>query len=153
MATTKSTQANRLAKQDAAKTTPMPNAKPCLAEVVDWSYEAGLLTVATSQGEWPVTQIMHSVLPVAVGDQVLLQVVNGDWCAVNRLVNADDLDRPQLTRTDEGWVLSSQKTVTLQVGKANLTLSPDGDVQVTGRDIVSEAEGVQRIVGERIELN
>lgn len=61
-----------------------------------------------------------------------------------------DLSLP--TRTDE-LELTSDKKITLSCGKSSITLHPNGKIVIKGDYILSDAEGVNRLAGGRIDIN
>ncbi len=56
------------------------------------------------------------------------------------------------TAPDELSFEARQK-ITLRCGKSSITLHPNGKIVLKGEYIVSDAEGINRIVGGHIELN
>ncbi|WP_343641944.1 hypothetical protein [Roseateles sp.] len=50
-------------------------------------------------------------------------------------------------------VFEASRQVTIRCGKSSITLYPNGKIALRGEYIVSDAEGVNRIVGGQIELN
>lgn len=50
-------------------------------------------------------------------------------------------------------VLTSDKKITLSCGKSSLTLYPNGKIVIKGDYILSDAEGVNRLAGGRIDIN
>ncbi len=53
----------------------------------------------------------------------------------------------------EELVLSATRKVTLRCGMSSITLHPNGKIVLRGEYILSDAQGVNRIAGGRIELN
>lgn len=54
--------------------------------------------------------------------------------------------------TDE-LVFSSDKKITLRCGKSSITLYPDGKITLKGEYILSDAEGINRLSGGRVDIN
>ncbi|EOF5101188.1 hypothetical protein ACK1QP_004577 [Salmonella enterica] len=50
-------------------------------------------------------------------------------------------------------VFTAQQKITLSCGKSRITLYPNGKVVIKGEYILSDAEGVNRLSGGRIEVN
>jgi len=50
-------------------------------------------------------------------------------------------------------VFHSEKKITLSCGKSSITLYPNGKIVLKGDYILSDAEGVNRLSGGRIDLN
>ncbi|WAC71147.1 hypothetical protein OU995_16260 [Roseateles sp. SL47] len=50
-------------------------------------------------------------------------------------------------------LFEASQQVTIRCGKSSITLYPNGKIALRGEYIVSDAEGVNRIVGGQIELN
>jgi len=50
-------------------------------------------------------------------------------------------------------VLSGQREVVLECGKASLTLRSNGEVVLRGVNVLTEADGVQRIRGRKVRIN
>jgi uncharacterized protein (DUF2345 family) len=55
--------------------------------------------------------------------------------------------------TQDELVFSAERKITLQCGKASITLHPNGKIVLRGEYILSDAKGVNRIAGGRVELN
>ncbi|EBD9258692.1 hypothetical protein DAE35_20710 [Salmonella enterica] len=53
----------------------------------------------------------------------------------------------------EELVFTAQQKITLSCGKSRITLYPNGKVIIKGEYILSDAEGVNRLSGGRIEVN
>ncbi|EAA5287024.1 hypothetical protein YG82_004342 [Salmonella enterica subsp. houtenae] len=53
----------------------------------------------------------------------------------------------------EKLVFTAQQKITLSCGKSRITLYPNGKVVIKGEYILSDAEGVNRLSGGRIEVN
>ncbi|EAW0644478.1 hypothetical protein LDR49_004048 [Salmonella enterica] len=53
----------------------------------------------------------------------------------------------------EELVFTAQQKITLNCGKSRITLYPNGKVVIKGEYILSDAEGVNRLSGGRIEVN
>ncbi|CAM4054225.1 MULTISPECIES: hypothetical protein [Rahnella] len=50
-------------------------------------------------------------------------------------------------------IISSEKKITLSCGKSSITLYPNGKIVLKGDYILSDAEGVNRLSGGRIDIN
>lgn len=48
---------------------------------------------------------------------------------------------------------NSDKKITLCCGKSSITLYPNGKIMIKGEYIFTDAEGINRLAGGRIELN
>ena len=53
----------------------------------------------------------------------------------------------------EELVLEAKRQITFRCGKSSITLSPNGKIALRGEYILSDAEGLNRIVGGQVELN
>ncbi|WP_414446354.1 hypothetical protein [Citrobacter europaeus] len=53
----------------------------------------------------------------------------------------------------EELIFTAQQKITLSCGKSRITLYPNGKVVIKGEYILSDAEGVNRMSGGRIEVN
>ena len=116
--------------------------------------EKGLITeVYYDQQHLPIAACAHSVFATKVGDRVVCQRIDSQWIVLCRLASAGEPLAPALTFDGERWCLQSDVAFTLQVGRAEIVVSPMGDVTISGADIVTDASGVNRILGSRIELN
>ena len=54
---------------------------------------------------------------------------------------------------DERLVLSAQREVTIQCGKASITLTRAGKVLIRGEYLLSRSSGVNRIKGASVQIN
>jgi|GEM_PF-1440576 len=59
---------------------------------------------------------------------------------------------PPAPMTEE-LVLEAKQQITLRCGKSSITLYPNGKIALRGEYILSDAEGLNRIVGGQVELN
>lgn len=50
-------------------------------------------------------------------------------------------------------LFSSDKKITMSCGKSSITLYPNGKIVLKGDYILSDAEGVNRLAGGRIDIN
>lgn len=68
---------------------------------------------------------------------------------------AHEPDQPPLQVTQDGAdvTLTAYGRLTLQCGRASLTLDVNGDIELRGRDVLSRAAGQNRIKGSSISLN
>ncbi|MTD28508.1 hypothetical protein [Erwinia sorbitola] len=57
------------------------------------------------------------------------------------------------SETSEEILLRSNKKITIECGKSSITLHPNGKIVLKGEYIFSDANGVNRISGGRLELN
>ena len=87
------------------------------------------------------------------GDRVVAQRIGQLIVVTQRLANPDEPNPPALSFNGEQWCLQSKEAFALKVGRAELTVGPNGDVSISGSDILTDASGVNRILGARIELN
>jgi hypothetical protein len=55
--------------------------------------------------------------------------------------------------TEDGVLIDTDRKLTLRCGKSSITLYPNGKIVLRGEYILSDAEGVNRLAGGRIELN
>ncbi|MCP3654394.1 hypothetical protein [Herbaspirillum sp.] len=59
---------------------------------------------------------------------------------------------PPAPMTEE-LVLEAKRQITFRCGKSSITLYPNGKIALRGEYILSDAEGLNRIVGGQVELN
>ena len=64
-----------------------------------------------------------------------------------------DLPPLQVTQDGADVTLTAYGRLTLQCGRASLTLDVNGDIELRGRDVLSRASGQNRIKGSSISLN
>ncbi|EHZ3053786.1 hypothetical protein ABG299_002164 [Salmonella enterica subsp. enterica] len=64
-----------------------------------------------------------------------------------------DAQNEKRTVVPEELVLTAQQKITLSCGKSQITLYPNGKIVIKGEYILSDAEGVNRLSGGRIEVN
>lgn len=50
-------------------------------------------------------------------------------------------------------VLEASRRITLRCGKSSVTLYPNGKIALRGDYILSDAQGINRVVGGQVELN
>lgn len=96
-----------------------------------------------------------------IGKAVALQFERGDLMRpviIGLLYgspNAPLLSAPALQVTQDGAdvTLTAHGRLTLQCGRASLTLDVNGDIELRGHDVLSRASGQNRIKGSSISLN
>ncbi len=59
----------------------------------------------------------------------------------------------RIRETEDEILIEAERKLTLRCGKSSITLYPNGKIALRGEYILSDAEGVNRIAGGRIELN
>jgi len=59
---------------------------------------------------------------------------------------------PNTTTPDE-LIFTAHKKITISCGKSLIMLYPNGKIVIKGEYIISDAEGVNRLSGGRIEVN
>jgi hypothetical protein len=60
---------------------------------------------------------------------------------------------PEITADGEKLVFEANREVTLKCGKASITLTADGRVTIRGTQVLSRADGPNRIQGGSVQLN
>lgn len=105
-----------------------------------------------------------------IGKSVALQFERGDLrsplvtgivkMGISKQVDDEELPKAaigalpvQAKLDDEEIVLVAQKRITLQCGRASISLDADGNVEIRGKYILSRASGQNRIKGSSISLN
>jgi hypothetical protein len=100
-----------------------------------------------------IDECVSGLLAVNAGDRVVVQKIDQLFLVTHRLPNANEPSPPLLSFDGEQWSLTSTETFTLKVGRAELTIASTGDVSISGADILTDATGINRLLGSRIELN
>lgn len=65
----------------------------------------------------------------------------------------DNTTISRVRETEDEVLIDAERKLTLRCGKSSITLYPNGKIVLRGDYILSDAEGVNRIAGGRIELN
>ena len=99
-----------------------------------------------------VAMVSPSIFGYKVGCSVLIQNVEHQIVVV-QLISTQVKDHPVLYRDKDSWVLTSDEDFDLKVGKSLLRVTSQGHISLHGEDITTNAEGLNRILGSRIELN
>ena len=69
------------------------------------------------------------------------------------------MTKPIVKAESEEWnatdelIFSSEKKITLRCGKSSITLYPNGKITLKGEYILSDAEGINRLSGGRVDIN
>ncbi|MBV0890885.1 hypothetical protein KTN05_03360 [Paracoccus sp. Z118] len=114
---------------------------------------SGFPLVETIDGSAMEARSLVPLGPADRGREVVL------WCPAGGALNAVVLGLirpPALTvRADEGAVqiIEARERLELRCGPASLTLFSDGRVEIRGTQILSRAQGAQRIQGASVHLN
>jgi hypothetical protein len=87
------------------------------------------------------------------GDRVVVQNIQDSLVVMQKLRSKDESKAPMLIYENNQWHLKCNEGFTLKVGKATLDIQPNGQVVIEGQDILTDATGVNRLLGSRIELN
>jgi len=88
--------------------------------------------------------------------RVVLAFIGGDWQApivLGALCSPLDAAVASTAQDDGVLKLRADRGVELGCGQASIKLSPDGQVLIEGRNIVSRAETGNRMIGAHIGLN
>lgn len=59
----------------------------------------------------------------------------------------------QAVNAPDELIFSSDKKITLRCGKSSITLYPNGKITLKGEYILSDAEGINRLSGGRVDIN
>lgn len=65
----------------------------------------------------------------------------------------DNTSITNVRTTEDEVLIDADRKLTLRCGKSSITLYPNGKIVLRGDYILSDAEGVNRLTGGRIELN
>ncbi len=112
----------------------------------------GHLLIARAEGA---AEPALSLVPVSAGmEGRQVAVLPFDGGALRWLV-IGLLQPPALLVETDGarQVIAARDTLTLRCGKASLTLEADGRVTIRGTDLLSRAEGANRVQGASVQLN
>jgi hypothetical protein len=96
---------------------------------------------------------LHGVAHVTTGDQVIIQNIQGSLIVLQKLRAPKEPKAPSLVYTNGQWQLECSHGFKLSVGKALLDVQENGQITIEGRDILTEASGINKLLGSRIELN
>lgn len=69
------------------------------------------------------------------------------------LLSENEVKDEKRSPIPEELIFTAQQKITLSCGKSQITLYPNGKVVIKGDYILSDAEGVNRLSGGRIEVN
>lgn len=75
---------------------------------------------------------------------------------LTELIEAVSVPPTQATQPlppEDELLLAARRKITLQCGKASITLHANGKIVLRGEYILSQAEGTQRITGGQVEIN
>ncbi|MEJ2042087.1 MAG: hypothetical protein P8X74_06940 [Reinekea sp.] len=125
--------------------------RSAIAEVVEMQH-GNPTKVLWKQRVLDIAMASPSIFGYELGSKVLIQNVEHEIVVVQLIVN-QGRDHPVLYKDNNTWVLSSEKDFDLKVGNSLLRITNQGQVLLQGEDITTNAEGLNRILGNRIELN
>lgn len=116
-----------------------------------------LVTTPNHDNPQPVGHVAETVTTLQEGDRVLCLLDDTIGVVVtDRIVPlADSLPGADLvTELENGQLLfDAPKGLLLRTGDAQIELRPDGTLLLDGREIHAIADGINRLLGARIELN
>lgn len=106
-------------------------------------------------------ELLHSStepLHLARGDKVLLWLPGGNEHGVilGRIgpsQAAEPMPDAATEETPEQLVLEAAKNLTLKCGAGSITIRADGKILIKGKDLVSHAQGTNRIKGGSVAIN
>ncbi|MCG8393148.1 MAG: hypothetical protein MI745_08700 [Pseudomonadales bacterium] len=133
----------------------LPSNTPLTGTVRYRAGTPGLIDDATGM-DLSIDLIGESVTLLGEGDRVLYLLAPGQGIIVtDRLVAADSLTHaPLIDELDDGRLrFDAPQGLILQAGQARVELRADGTVLLDGREIQAVADGLNRLLGARIELN
>ena len=127
---------------------------------------APLVTFEGNPAQAPVAaRAFAALFPADIGKPVALQFERGDvqQAAVIGLLHAGAgpaaphslalPDALQVISEGDELRLVAKRKLTLQCGRASITLDVDGNVEIRGQDVLTRAAGQNRIKGSSISLN
>jgi hypothetical protein len=126
-----------------------------IATVVGFDHERVLVQLPDQAVALVVSQSCgRRLVAEDVGAEVALSFVGGD---PNRPLILDKIARPARFSTatihDRELVLEADRRITLRCGKSSVTLTRDGRIVISGKELLSRASSVNRIRGGVIQLN
>jgi hypothetical protein len=126
-----------------------------IATVVGFDHERVLVQLPDQPLALVVSQSCGRRLDASdVGAEVALTFVGGDPA---RPIILDKIARPAAfsitTIHHRELVFEADRQITLRCGKSSLTLTRDGKIVISGKDLLSRASSVNRIRGGVIQLN
>lgn len=121
------------------------------------AHQDGALFVRSSSGQiLAIEHVADTVCPLQKGDRVLCLVDPALGAIItDRIIPASAATSHELfTELDSGQLLlDSPSGLVLQAGRSRMELHPDGTVLLDGKDIQSIADGINRMIGAKVELN
>ena len=92
--------------------------------------------------------------PIVVGDEVLVIIGDTDRHGVilGRIASSPAAD-DQGGDPPDTLVLEATKSLTLRVGDGSITIREDGKILIKGKDLVSNAQRMNRIKGGAVSIN
>jgi hypothetical protein len=126
-----------------------------IATVVGFDHERVLVQLPNQPLALVVSQSCGRRLDASdIGAEVALTFVGGDPA---RPIILDKIARPAAFSTatihHRELVFEADRQITLRCGKSSLTLTRDGKIVISGKDLLSRASSVNRIRGGVIQLN
>lgn len=120
--------------------------------------EQGICLVAVDAARTPIEcDVMQTseigLLQLTVGDEVMVWLSSSPG---QRGVIMGRVGPSAAANAGEGpdhLVLAATKNLTLQCGKGSITLRGDGKVLIKGKELVSSAEGMNRLKGGAVAIN
>ena len=116
-----------------------------------------LVTTPTHDNPQPVRHVAETITTLQEGDRVLCLLDDTIGVVVtDRIVPLADSHpgADLITELDNGQLLfDAPKGLILRTGDAQIELRPDGTLLLDGREIHAIADGINRLLGARIELN
>lgn len=116
--------------------------------------EDGACLVAVSSASEPIACDLlqttdHRLLQLVEGDEVLVWIppVPGQRGVVMGRVG------PSVGHGPDEVLIEANKSLTLQCGEGSITLRGDGKVLIKGKELVSRAEGINRVKGGAVAIN
>lgn len=112
----------------------------------------GRLLVSLADGVAEPALSLVPVTPALIGRQAAVLPFDG---GALRLLLIGLLQPPALLVEADGTrqVIAARESLTLRCGKASITLEASGRVTIRGTDVLSRAEGANRVQGASVQLN
>jgi hypothetical protein len=96
---------------------------------------------------------LSEVPALKAGDRVLVQRTVAGLVVTGRLRAEGEVARPLVQERNGRLILDAAAGICLQAGDACIELTPDGRIQVDGREIYHIASGRVRLQGSTVEIN
>lgn len=127
--------------------------QPILAKVVNILDGTIFVAFPANQDIYKIDRSVSALPELQLGDDVIVQYVDDLLILMHRLMRSDEGHWPIQMDAKGNLTIKAGQTISLRTAKSTIHIDSEGNIQLKGKELLSEAESTNRIVGGLITIN